>query len=384
MELIAKTLSGLEEVLAQELRELGASDVSPLKRAVSFSGDLELLYRANYQLRTAIRILKPIEAFQTRHPDSLYRRILKIDWSEYMSVDETFAINSVTNSPYFTHSKFAALRVKDAIADHFRKKYHRRPDVNVTDPDLRIHVHISNENCTLAMDSSGDALYKRGYRVETLEAPINEVLAAGMILLTGWQRDCHFIDPMCGSGTIPIEAAMYAQHIPPQIHRTSFGFMKWKNFDKTLWEKVVKEANAKRKEFPYQILGYDQSFKAARIAQFNAEAAKLDHLIKFERCNFEKLTPPEGEGILVMNPPYDERLENANINDLYTDIGNQLKRAFPGYEAWIISSNFEALKHIGLRPAKKIILFNGSLECKFQKYELYEGSKKQKKNEGDI
>ena len=381
MEFLAKTLAGLEEVLVQELKDLGASNIEPAKRAVKFTGDQELLYRANYQLRTAIRILRPIASFQTRHPDSLYRRIMKIDWSEYMGLEETFAVDGVTHSPFFTHSKYAALKVKDAIADQFRKKFRKRPNVSVTDPDLRINVHISNENCTISLDSSGDALYKRGYRVETLEAPINEVLAAGMILLSGWQRDCHFIDPMCGSGTIPIEAALYALNIPPQIHRSSFGFMKWKDFDRTLWDKVVREANAKQSEFEHQILGYDQSFKATRIAQFNVESAKLDHIVKIDRCRFEKLTPPEGRGILIMNPPYDERLEDTNINELYTSIGNQLKREFPGYEAWIISSNYPALKNIGLRPAKKIILFNGSLECKYQKFELYEGSKKRKNNE---
>lgn len=383
MELLVKTLAGLEEVLAQELKDLGATEVEPVKRAVKFRGDLEMLYRANFELRTAVRILLPIATFQTRHPDSLYRRILKIDWSEYMGVDNTLAVDAVTHSPHFTHSKYAALKVKDAIVDQFRKNFRRRPNVNPVNPDLRINVHISNENCTVSLDSSGDSLHKRGYRTEILEAPINEVLAAGMILLTGWQRDSHFIDPMCGSGTIPIEAALYAWNIPPQINRQEFGFMKWRSFDPDLWEKVVQSAKARQSAFEYQILGYDKSFKAARIAQFNVEAAKLEDKIVIDRKSFEKLSPPEGNGIIIMNPPYDERLEDANINDLYKSIGNQLKREFPGYEAWIISSNFEALKNIGLRPAKKIPLYNGSLECKFQKFELYQGSRKQKKILGE-
>lgn len=379
MELIAKTLAGLEGVLAQELRELGATDVEPVRRAVQFTGDLELLYRANYELRTAIRILLPIAAFQTRHPDSLYRRILKIDWSQYMGVNDTLAVDSFTHSPHFKHSKYAALKVKDAIVDQFRKKYGRRPNVDLTRPDLRINVHITNENCSVALDSSGDSLHKRGYRLEAVEAPINEVLAAGMILLSGWERNTHFIDPMCGSGTLPIEAGLYAWNIPPQIHRQQFGFMKWQNFDRNLWDQVVETANAQQIDFPCQILGYDQSFKASRIAQHNVEAAQMEGKVRIDRCSFEKLTPPEGKGILMMNPPYDERLEDTNINELYTTIGNQLKREFPGYEAWIISSNYQALKNIGLRPAKKIILFNGPLECKFQKFELYEGSRKNRK-----
>lgn len=379
MELLVKTLAGLEGVLVQELKNLGASDIEPVKRAVKFSGDLETLYRANYELRTGVRILLPIASFQTRHPDSLYRRIMKIDWSEYMGLDDTLAVDAVTHSPHFTHSKYAALKVKDAIVDQFREKFRRRPNVNPSNPDLRINVHISNENCTVSLDSSGDSLHKRGYRSEILEAPINEVLAAGMILLSGWQRDCHFIDPMCGSGTIPIEAALYAWNIPPQINRKEFGFMKWQNFDRTLWDKVVQTANAKQTAFEHQILGYDKSLKAVRVTQYNVEAAQLEGKVVADRCSFEKLTPPEGKGIIIMNPPYDERLEEANINELYTNIGNQLKREFPGYEAWIISSNYQALKNIGLRPAKKIPLFNGSLECKFQKFELYQGSKKAKK-----
>lgn len=385
MELLVKTLAGLEDVLVQELKNLGASDIEPVKRAVKFTGDLEMLYRANYELRTAVRILLPIATFQTRHPDSLYRRIMKIDWAEYMGVNDTLAVDAVTHSPHFTHSKYAALKVKDAIVDQFREKFRRRPNVNVTHPDLRINVHISNENCTVSLDSSGDSLHKRGYRSEILEAPINEVLAAGLILLSGWQRDSNFIDPMCGSGTIPIEAALFAWNIPPQVNRKEFGFMKWKNYDQELWDKVIQSAKAKQTAFPHKILGYDKSLKAVKIAQYNVEGAQLEGKVEIERRSFEKLIPPETSnpeqdpGIIIMNPPYDERLEEANIDELYTTIGNQLKREFSGYEAWIISSNYSALKKIGLRPAKKILLFNGSLECKFQKFELYQGSKKAKK-----
>jgi putative N6-adenine-specific DNA methylase len=246
---------------------------------------------------------------------------------------------------------------------------------------LRLHLHISNENCTISLDSSGDALYKRGYRLDGLEAPINEVLAAGMVMLSGWKKDCPFIDPMCGSGTIPIEAALYAFNMPPHIAREKFGFMKWRNFDEELWKKVKEEALAKTTDFPYPIYGFDKNFRAVRVSQHNAEAAQLEGKIEFARKAFEKLDPPAEEALIIMNPPYDERLEETNINELYSAIGDRLKQAFSGYEAWIISSNKDALKEIGLRPSRKMTLFNGPLECRFQKYELYAGSKKMKNEE---
>ena len=378
MKLLVKTLHGLEDILAQELTALGAKDLVILKRAIEFEGDLELLYRANLELRTALRILVPFETFQVRHPDSLYRRIGKIDWSEYMGLEDTFAINAVVHSDLFRHSKFAALRVKDAIVDQFRNKSGRRPSVDIKNPDVRINLHISHNNCTLSLDSSGDSLHKRGYRKEALEAPINEVLAAGMILLSGWQKDCNFIDPMCGSGTILVEAAYIAHNVAPQQYRKRFGFMQWKDFDEALWNKVLKEAEAKQIEFSHQILGFDQDARAVIMTNKTILGAHLEGKITVEQQKFQELQPPPGEGILMMNPPYDERLEESNINELYKMIGDQLKQAFQGFQAWIISSNLQALKNIGLRPSKKLTLFNAALECRFQKFELYKGSKKQK------
>ena len=375
MELIIKTFAGLEEVLAKEIALLGGENIRIGKRVVECEGDTPFLYRANYRLRTALRILVPIRSFMARHDNTLYRQVQKIKWNQYMDLEDTFAVDATVNSPYIRHSKYAALRVKDAIVDQFRYKTDRRPNVDVRNPSLRVHIHISNEHCTLALDSSGDALYKRGYRTDTLEAPINEVLAAGLIQLSDWQLDRPLIDPMCGSGTIPIEAALYAYNMPAQIARRQFGFMKWRDFDANLWEDIKQEALKAQQDFNYPILGFDKNFRAIRVSQHNALAAQLEGKISFERKAFERLEAPHEEGLIIMNPPYDERLEEANIGELYKMIGDRFKQAFPGYEAWIISSNMQALKKVGLRPSKKLVLFNGPLECKFQKYELYRGSR---------
>lgn len=379
MKLLIKTLAGLEGVLASELEALGAEQVEALVRAVACEGDWRLLYRANLELRTALRVLQPIAAFPVRDEEELYREIGRIDWSEYLAVDGTLAVDAVSNSKRLRHSKYVALKTKDAVVDQFRRRYGRRPNVDVNDPALRINVHIRNEECTVSLDSSGNSLHMRGYRTETLAAPINEVLAAGMVLLSGWQRDCPFLDPMCGSGTILIEAALFAHRIPPLLHRERFGFMRWKGYDADLWNDVLHRARAAIQPFDHPLLGYDRDFRAIKIAQRNALAAHLEGKIRIERQRFERLEPPPGApGVIIMNPPYDERLGNGDINALYAAIGDRLKQHFPGYEAWIISSNKDALKHVGLRPAKKMTLYNGALECKYQKYELYRGSRKER------
>ena len=375
---LAKTLHGLEEVLANELRNIGARDIKVMKRAVSFRGNKKLMYRANYELRTAIRILVPFHSFRVRHESALYNKIKAIDWSDFMNVNDTLAIDAVTHSKYFNHSKYAALKTKDAIVDQFREKFGKRPNVNIYTPTLRLNVHINDDQCTLSLDSSGESLHKRGYRKETLEAPINEVLAAGMIQLSGWQKDCNFIDPMCGSGTILFEALLYARNIPPQYKREYFSFKKWNDFDEKLWNEVVQEAKERETNLEYKILGFDKDFQAIRVTERNMEQAGLTGQIELQRKRFESLQPPEEKGILIMNPPYDERIQDRNINDLYEMIGDRFKQAFPGYNAWIISSNMEALKHIGLRPSRRISLYNGALDCKFLKFEIYAGSKKRK------
>lgn len=380
MKFTATTLAGLEPVLVKELEDLGATNIVPAKRAVQFEGDKKLLYRSNLELRTAIRVLHPIRSFRARNEDQLYQNIRKINWAEYMQVNGTLAVNASTHSPFFTHSKYAALKTKDAIVDRFRQDFRRRPNVDIQSPDIRVNLHISQDNCTVSIDSSGDSLHKRGYKTESVEAPLSEVLSAGLISLSGWNKDCNFIDPMCGSGTNLIEAALMAYNIPPQLQRKEFGFMRWKNYDLDLWKEVLQEAKDNVRDFKHEILGFDRELKAVKISQWNSISAKIEEKIKVERKSFEKLVPPEAPGFVLINPPYEQRLITGDINALYKMIGDQLKNAFSGYEAWIISSNKEALKHIGLRPSRKMTLYNGPLECKFHKYELYQGSKKQKYN----
>jgi len=381
MKLIAKTMAGLEPVLAEELKQLGASQVEALNRAVYFEGDLRLLYRANLELRTALRILKPIHSFRVRDEQGLYRQIYDIDWRHYMGVNDTLAVDAAVNSPNFNHSKYVALKTKDAIVDRFRKEEGRRPDVSLHRPTLRVNVHIYGEECTVSLDSSEESLHKRGYRVEALEAPINEVLAAGMVLLTGWRRDCAFVDPMCGSGTILIEAATYACNRAPQLQREYFGFKRWPDYDEDLWSGLLADAHKRVTNFEHGLYGYDMAFKAVKIANHNALAAGLEGQVEIGRQRFERLAPPAAEGLIVMNPPYDERLAESDVEAFYKMIGDRLKQAFSGYEAWIISSNKEAMKNIGLRPSRKMTLYNGALECKYHQYQLYSGSRRSEKTE---
>ena len=372
-------MAGLENVLAEELTAIGAQNVEVLYRVVSFEGDKALMYKANYCCRTALRILKPITSFVARNELALYNNIFKIQWHEIFNINETFAIDAVTSGNYFTHSQYAALKVKDAIADEFRQHFGARPSVDVENPDLRINVHIENEKVTLSFDSSGESLHKRGYRKSVDKAPMNEVLAAGLIKLTGWQYDCNFVDCMCGSGTLPIEAAMQAMGIPAGFFRKKWGFMMWHDFDEELWQKVVHDAGAEMQEFDYEIIASDHSAKAVEIAKANITNAHLNHDIKLSKQDMFEMVPPEGGGIMIINPPYGERLEEKDLINLYKGIGDALKRNFKGFEAWIISSNKDVLKLVGLKPSKKIDVYNGPLECKFEKFEVFEGSYKENK-----
>ncbi|AEE49095.1 THUMP domain-containing class I SAM-dependent RNA methyltransferase [Haliscomenobacter hydrossis] len=376
MNFIAKTLAGLEPVLIEELKILGAENIRLGKRAVFYEGEIDLMYQSNLELRTALRILVPIGHFKVRNEDDLYHKIGKFDWSEYMSVDDTLAVDAVTSSSLIRHSKFAALRTKDAIVDQFRKKFGRRPDVNTESPTLRLNLHIGEDDVTLALDSSGESLHRRGYRVDSVEAPINEVLAAGMILLSGWECDCDFIDPMCGSGTLPIEAAMLAYNIPPQINRPSFAFMRWENFDKKGWEKVREEAILSQVVFQHKIFASDIDFKAVNSVGYNIEKAGLEGKIQVSRERFENVIPSSENGLLMMNPPYDERMELEDGQAFYKSLGDTFKKNWAGHSAWIISSNLEAVKALGLRPSRRIPLFNGKLECRLLRYDMYAGSKR--------
>jgi putative N6-adenine-specific DNA methylase len=374
-ELIATTLFGLEEILASELKELGATEIELLVRAVKFKGDKALLYKSNLHLRTALKVLKPIAQFTIRNENGLYEEIKKINWEKYLSVEGTLAIEATVSGEYFTHSQFVALKSKDAIVDQFRDKYNIRPSVDLENPDLRLNIHISDRTCSVSFNSSNITLGKRGYRQAQSLAPISEVLAAGIIALSGWDKKSNFYDPMCGSGTFSIEAALFASNIAPGRSR-SFGFERWKDFDTDLWSSIKKEAENKIITPSCKIFGSDIETRAIEISKSNAAIAKVDHLIEFKQMDFLKSEAHFNNGTVIMNPPYGERLkEKEDIIPFYQEIGTQLKHHYEGCEAWIISGNIEALKFIGLRPSRKIRLFNGPLECKLQKYELFRGKK---------
>lgn len=377
-EIIATTIFGLEEVLANELREIGASNIEILSRAVRFKGDKAMLYKCNLLLRTAVKVLKPISTFTANNDQQLYDRIKKIDWNDYFSYNKTFAIDGSTYGDVFTHSKFVALKSKDAIADQFREKYTIRPSVDPENPDMRINVHINDRNVVVSLDSSGASLGKRNYRLALTDAPINEILAAGIILLSGWDKKCDFIDPMCGSGTFPIEAALLANNIPSGRNR-KFGFETWADFDIDIWNEIKAEADSKIIKSEVKIYAQDIDNKAIDIAFSNAKRAGVSDLITFDTIDFFHTSHNIGQGLVVMNPPYGERLQVNEITNFYQDIGSRLKHFYHGCDAWIISANYEALKNFGLRTSRKIKLYNGPLECRLQKYELYMGSKKASK-----
>ena len=378
--MVAKTLFGFEELLSKELIQLGARDVKSGVRNVSFSGDTGFMYKANLGLRTAIKILKPIKSFRVSNEQDLYDQVYKMDWDQYLKPTGTLAIDATVHSQIFTHSLYIALKTKDAIVDKFRNTTGVRPDVDLQFPDLKINVHIDRQMCTISLDSSGDSLHKRGYKTATNIAPINEVLAAGMIMLSGWDGQTDFMDPMCGSGTILAEAAMIACNIPPNLMRKEFAFERWQDWDVDLFEKIEESLLGKTRDFHHKIIGYDKSPSAVSKARENIKNAHLDEFITIKHEDFFK-TQKGGEEKLhmVFNPPYGERLESLNVEEFYSNIGNTLKQGYPNTEAWFITSNLEALKFVGLRPSRKIKLFNAKLEARFCKYDIYEGSKKAKK-----
>ena len=398
--MLAKTFKGLEEVLAQELIELGANDVLIERRAVSFKGDKALLYRANLCLRTALRVLVPVISFKTKNTDGLYEQLKRLDWSRYMTEDTSFAIDATVYSETFRNSLFVTYRVKDAIADYWNRKTGKRPNVSTREPDLLVNVHIANEQVTVSLDSSGESLHKRGYRVATTEAPINEVLAAGMLLMAGWKGQSDFYDPMCGSGTLLIEAALIARNIAPGVFRQSFAFEKWKDFDAELWNDVYNDDSAER-DFNHHIYGSDASFYAIQQAAKNVKSAGVQKDIDLRQIRMEEIKNPfslpcageelcsiglpvavrrtsEGgvSSLVMLNPPYGERLaSNKDMEELYAKIGTALKHQFAGSTAWIISSNAAAMKCIGLKPSKKYRLLNGELDCQFNRYDLFAGKR---------
>jgi len=378
-EMIAKTYHGLEDVLAKELLQLGAQDIKTLRRAVKFKGDLGFMYKANLSLRTAVRIIKPIKSFKVRNEDQLYAELRNIDWEQYMTIDDKFAVDSFVNSPHFNHSLYVALKTKDAIVDQFRDKCGMRPDVDLDQPNLRINIHITDETCTLSIDSSGKSLHKRGYRLETNEAPISEALAAGLILLSGWDKKSHFVDGMCGSGTFLVEAAMIGANIPANINRAHFAFQDWPDFDQELWD-LIRSSQLKRATDCYgKIIGYDLNPETVASAKVNIKNSGLEDYIEIHCANFFETSKPEGPTHLVFNPPYGVRIQ-GDIPEMYKQIGDTLKKNYSGSEAWFLTSHMEGLKHVGLRASRKIEIYQAKLECRFVKYEMYQGTKKMKKN----
>ncbi len=376
--MVAKTLFGFEEILAHELRDLGGTNVVQGVRSVAFEGDKGFMYKANLCLRSAIKIIKPIHSFSVRSENELYNKVYALDWSKYLNIASTFSIDTTVNSEIFTHSLYVSQKVKDAIVDKFRATDGKRPNVDVKFPDVRINIHIDREQCDISLDSSGRSLHHRGYRTATNIAPINEVLAAGLLLLSGWEGQCDFLDPMCGSGTFLTEAAMIACNIPANINRKEFAFEKWDDFDPVLFEKIVTASLDKTKEFNHRIIGYDKAPSAVRKALDNIKNANLTDYISVSQKNFfetEKQTDTHLH--MVFNPPYGERL-NLDMETFYAAIGNTLKQKYPGTDAWFITSNLEGLKFVGLRPSRKIKVYNSHLESRLVKYIMYEGSKKAK------
>ena len=382
-EMIAKTFQGLEEILAEELTTLGANGIQIGRRMVSFTGDKRMMYKANFCLRTAIRILKPIKNFTAKDADEVYNQIQAIPWEEYLDVNKTFAIDAVVFSEEFRHSKFVSYKVKDAIVDYFRKKTGKRPSVRINNPDVLLNIHIAQTTCTLSLDSSGESLHRRGYRQEQVDAPLNEVLAAGMLLMTGWRGECDLIDPMCGSGTIPIEAALIARNIAPGVFRKGFAFEKWVDFDSEMFDEIYNDDSQER-EFTHKIYGYDNNPKANEIATHNIKAAGVSKDVTLKLQPFQQFEQPQEKSIIVMNPPYGERISTNDLLGLYQMIGERLKHAFVGNEAWVLSYREECFDQIGLKPSKKVPLFNGALECEFRKYEIFDGKYKEfKSQEGE-
>lgn len=381
--MIAKTFMGLEDVLAQELTELGANNVEKGRRMVSFTGDKEMMYRANFQLHTAIRILKPIASFAATSAEEVYDQVQNIDWSEYIGEGKTFSVDSVVYSDDFRNSRFVTYKVKDAIVDQFREKTGTRPNISVTSPDIRINIHISEGEATVSLDSSGESLHRRGYRQESVEAPLNEVLAAGMILMTGWKGECDLIDPMCGSGTIAIEAALIARNISPGVFRKEFAFEKWPDFDADLFDEIYND-DSKEREFEHTIYGYDIDMKAVNTAAINVRAAGLTNEVSIEQADFNDFKGHSEKAIMVTNPPYGERISTPNLLAFYKMIGDKLKKNFRDNEAWILSYRQECFEQIRLKPSIKVPLYNGSLECEFRKYSLFDGSYKDFRAEGGV
>lgn len=382
-ELIAKTFQGLEEVLAQELIELGADEVQLGRRMVSFRGNQEMMYRANFCLRTAVRILKPIKHFKAKDPDDVYRAVKSINWADILDITTSFAVDTTVYSTEFRNSKFVAYKVKDAIVDFFMETQQKRPNISISNPDIRLNMHIAEEQCTLSLDSSGESLHLRGYRTATVEAPINEVLAAALIRMSGWKFDCDFVDPFCGSGTLLIEAALMARNIYPGVFRKKFGFENWKDFNEELFRAIFDDDSQER-EFNHRIYGYDLNLPAIEAAQANAKAAGVIDLITLEQRDIRDFVKPESPALMMTNPPYGERLRPEDLSQIYHTLGAKLKKEFQGGEAWVITSKEELFDAMRLRPSFRVPLQNGALDCELRKYVTFDGKLENFRGDGGI
>jgi putative N6-adenine-specific DNA methylase len=379
-EIKVTTFFGLEEILARELQVLGGKEIVPFKRGVSVVGDLGFLYKANLCLHTALKVIVPVTKFTADNEQELYDNIKKIDWERFISNTDSIMVEAVANSEIFTHSLFIAQKVKDGIVDRFREKTGKRPDVDLLRPVFKLYIHIYKNEVSVNIDSSGDPLYKRGYRSDINEAPMKEVLAAGLVKLSGWEKHLLLVDGMCGAGTIAIEAALWANNIPPGYYRNDFAFMRWRNFDEPTYDTIFDSAISKIREDKVEIIANDIDAPTVKKAVTNTRNAKVDDVIKCTQQSFFDMLPPRQGGVVILNPPYGERLPVSEIEQMYREIGNKLKKDFKGFNAWIITSSPEAIKSIGLRPSRKIQIYNGSLECRYLKFELYDGSKKASKN----
>lgn len=377
-----KTFFGLENVLAEEIKKLGGREIEIKNRAVNCEGDLGFLYKINYSARTALKIMVPVLTFKAWDESRFYDKLFAFPWDQYMDVDQSFAIDTTVYSERFRHSQFMAQKMKDAIVDYFKFHHRKRPNVDTRDPEIKFHLHIDRELVTISLDAAGDPLFKRGYRKEQGEAPINEVLASGMLQLAGWDGKGNFLDPMCGSGTLLIEAAMIAMDLPAQIFRKKFAFQNWKNYDDGLFKKIKEVRINRIKEFTGKIVGYDLDSQMLNAAHLNIEAAEMEDVIEVKKQNFFDSKKEHFPLLMVFNPPYDERI-SINEDDFYRKIGDTFKKSYPNTLAWFISSDLDAAKKVGLRPSRKIKLFNGKLECRFLQFEMYEGTKKMHKLENN-
>lgn len=372
----AKTLMGLEDLLVEELKSLGAENVEKEVRGASFDASPEVLYRVHYCSRFTIRVLKELFTFKAKSPEDLYKMVIRLNWRPIIDLDKSFAIGHAVNSKYFTHSQYAALKMKDAIVDHFRMKKGRRPNVNVKFPDTKLQLHINDDQVRISLDCTGKSLHQRGFRPAQAQAPLNEVLAAGMIALSGWDKETPFLDPMCGSGTLTLEALMMDANIPPQMHRRHFDFMNFEDFDEEIWRETIAKAKKQIKEPTATYKATDLMSNPLRDLEDALARFSVKPNIRIKRQDFFKIQKARSPWHMIINPPYDERLKTDDIEDLYAKIGTKLKKDFPGCQAWIISSNMDALKHIGLKPLSKIPLKNGKLDCLFQGFEMHEGKRK--------